>query len=137
MLMPNHLKQLRIKSGYTMKQLSQMSGVSPSTICELEKTGKQPTEAAGERLAKALGVSVDALRGFDHPYVQARLTKPRETGDYLCAYRSSVRGPYTYAVLHYDVSYGTWSIDTGRSGPYVVDTSTVRWWAEIPAAPEF
>jgi transcriptional regulator with XRE-family HTH domain len=56
------LKELRIKAGMTQKQLSEASGLSQNGISQLENGNRDPVWSAVQSLARALGVSSEALR---------------------------------------------------------------------------
>lgn len=56
----------RIKRGYTLKQLEQLSGISKSTIDNIENGVSCPTLLQLEQLAKALDVRITDL--FDSDY---------------------------------------------------------------------
>ena len=131
----NHIKQIRIKKNMSAKELSRLSGVSASTISKLENGGYQPSIEVCNKLAEALGVEPDQIRGLDHPYVQSKLNPPRWGGDYLCAYRTSIRSPYKYQVFHYDILKREWTFTDG-TGTGRVDPNVIKWWATIEPAPE-
>jgi transcriptional regulator with XRE-family HTH domain len=50
------VKQLRQNRGLTLEQLSKISGISRSSISELENNISSPTAKTVSALAKALGV---------------------------------------------------------------------------------
>ena len=55
------LRQLRVKRQLTQVQLAAKVGVTQSYIGQIERGEKVPTLAVARALAKALGVTVDAL----------------------------------------------------------------------------
>lgn len=61
-----NLKKIRIKRGFSIPQLAELSGVHRRTIQDIEKSGVCKTDTA-TRLAHALGVDLDQLLGYQ-PY---------------------------------------------------------------------
>lgn len=55
------IKQLRERKGWTQEQLAEASGLHRVTIARYETTENGMTLDSASRLAKALGVTVDAL----------------------------------------------------------------------------
>jgi len=62
--LPERLKECRIKSGMTQKQLSKKAEVSPSQLSKYESGKEIPRKASAIRLAKALSVSYEYLYGL-------------------------------------------------------------------------
>lgn len=58
------LRELRIEKGFTIKKLSELSGVPTRTIEQIQKTGVSKTDTA-MKLARALNVSLDELCEFE------------------------------------------------------------------------
>lgn len=67
----NKLAELRATQGLTVRELSEKSGVSPTTINRLEKGHIKSHAVTIGRLAKALGVELATLREF---IVEAKTT---------------------------------------------------------------
>ena len=60
MSLGNNLKAIRTARGITISQLSSMTGVSRSTITDIENDkGRKPNTVTLEKFAEALNVSVD------------------------------------------------------------------------------
>lgn len=57
------LKKFRIKKKYTLRQLSELSGISVSFISDIENGRRNPSIDTLNSIAKALNVSVDRLLG--------------------------------------------------------------------------
>jgi transcriptional regulator with XRE-family HTH domain len=55
------LRQLRIERKYTLRQLSQKSGISHNYICDVEHGRSEPSLAKLRLLASALEVSEDVF----------------------------------------------------------------------------
>lgn len=55
------LKQIRIKNGYSLQQLSKMTGISSSHLNYIEKNEKEPSLSMAVRIAQALNVKIDEL----------------------------------------------------------------------------
>lgn len=60
-MVENCIKECREKLGLSQEQLSMKSGVSRSTISEIETGTHSPTIEVALRLAQALGASVESL----------------------------------------------------------------------------
>ena len=60
--MKNRLKEFREKKGLSQEQLAEMSGISRTTISDLENEKKQvTTNVTLEKLANALGKKVTSI----------------------------------------------------------------------------
>jgi transcriptional regulator with XRE-family HTH domain len=57
------VKALRAKSGLTQEGLARKADVTLSTVRKLEQTNADPSWDTAQRIAKALGVSLDKLAG--------------------------------------------------------------------------
>ena len=55
------IREVRGKSGLSLRQLAEKAGVDFSTIHRIEQGGESPRFATLEKLAKALGISVRDL----------------------------------------------------------------------------
>lgn len=55
------IKDIRIKKGYTLKQLSRISGVSTTHINDIENNFKKPSFSIILALCKALKVNVNDI----------------------------------------------------------------------------
>jgi transcriptional regulator with XRE-family HTH domain len=55
------LKELRLAAGLTQEALARSTGISTSTVAKIEHRGIDPAWSTVVRLAKGLGVSLDAL----------------------------------------------------------------------------
>ena len=79
------LKKLRAEAGLTQKQLADMSGVGQNTIARYELGQREPSLAAGQALAKALGVSCEVFADVDPPKIseekspESEAKTPRKT----------------------------------------------------------
>jgi len=60
-LIAKRIHNLRQKSGYTLSQIAELSGVSRSMISLIERGETSPTAAVLNKLADALGVSLASL----------------------------------------------------------------------------
>lgn len=56
-----HIKVLRLKKGWSQTQLAERAGLSQTTISTLENRTNRPDAVTLNQVAKALGVTVDAL----------------------------------------------------------------------------
>ena len=64
---PDRLHELRTRQGLTQSELARLARMPPAAISHFERGYRVPTSATLERLAEALGVSVDLLLGRDAP----------------------------------------------------------------------
>ena len=55
------LKQIRIEKGYSLEQLSRITGVSSSHLNYIEKNQKEPTLSVLIRISQALNVKIEEL----------------------------------------------------------------------------
>ena len=55
------LKQIRIKNGYSLRQLSKMTGISSSHLNYIEKNEKEPSLSMAVRITQALNIKIDEL----------------------------------------------------------------------------
>ena len=69
------LKTLRVKAGATQSQLAEAAGVSVDALRSYEHGKRQPTWQADQALADALAVSTERLR--DRPKPRARKAKAK------------------------------------------------------------
>ena len=72
----NHLKEIRKKLGVSKWKLAQLTGLNWKTIHRIELNKHIPFERSKERIAKALGISVEDIfppRDVEHILI----TKPR------------------------------------------------------------
>ncbi|WP_339389438.1 helix-turn-helix domain-containing protein [Nitrosomonas sp. Nm33] len=58
---PESFRALRLRAGYSQKQLAQKIGMSQPNICELESGKRKPSSDTLLRLAKALGTTTDIV----------------------------------------------------------------------------
>lgn len=58
---PSRLRERRHACGFVLQQLAVLSGVSITTIVSIEKWGHQATYPTYEKLATALGTTVEDL----------------------------------------------------------------------------
>jgi len=67
------LRQSRRDRGWTLRQLAERSGLSPSHLCGIERGTQRPSTGALDRLALAFGVSLGAItQGIWRPRPRAR-----------------------------------------------------------------
>jgi len=74
-----HVRQLRLARKLTQMDLAELSGITQSTLSEIERGTRQGgglTLRAARRLAFALGVSLDALAGTPADDEDEEHTKP-------------------------------------------------------------
>ncbi|MFD1205361.1 helix-turn-helix domain-containing protein [Sporosarcina contaminans] len=64
------VRKLRQEQGYSLQQLADSSGVSPSMISQIERRNADPTLTTLYKLCKGLGVSISALLGEDEQSTQ-------------------------------------------------------------------
>jgi DNA-binding XRE family transcriptional regulator len=57
----NLLKQVRQRHDLAIYGLSALSGVSPTTLCAIERWDYRPGDEVRERIANALGVSISTI----------------------------------------------------------------------------
>ena len=55
------LKDIRKKNGYSLEQLSRLTGISSSHLNYIEKNEKEPTISVMVRIAQVLNVKIDEL----------------------------------------------------------------------------
>ena len=61
----NNLKKLREKKGFSQDRLAKLADVANNTIIKIEQgENTNPTLATLKKIAKALGVSLDDLTGY-------------------------------------------------------------------------
>lgn len=128
----NNIRYYRKKAGLTQKELAKISGVSESTITNLERRGSQPSERVREFLADALHVDEEKLCGYDSPYVSCLAALPNADGDYLCAFKIHPRAPFNFAVLHYSKRQKLWM---APAAGVILNSRNVKWWMDIPKLP--
>lgn len=58
--------EVRIKHGLTLKQMSELTGISKTTLNEIENDNRSPTLETLVQVAKALGIKVTDL--FESEY---------------------------------------------------------------------
>lgn len=57
--------EVRTQKGFTQRQLAELAQIAPGSLSAYEKGQKAPPVDVAARIAKALGVSLDWLFGFD------------------------------------------------------------------------
>ena len=67
MLLSKRLKELRINSGLTQRELGELVNVTKVSICCYENGTRVPTLDTLTKLGKVLDVDVDYLLGYDNP----------------------------------------------------------------------
>ena len=67
----DRVKELRLKRGWTLDELSAACGVSRSMLSQIERNGVNPTVAVALRIAQAFGIALGTL--VDAPAVAARI----------------------------------------------------------------
>ena len=67
MLLSKRLKELRINSGLTQRELGERVNVTKVSICFYENGTRTPTLDTLTKLGKVLDVDVDYLLGYDNP----------------------------------------------------------------------
>ena len=67
MLLSKRLKELRINSGLTQRELGERVNVTKVSICCYENGTRVPTLDTLTKLGKVLDVDVDYLLGYDNP----------------------------------------------------------------------
>ncbi len=71
-ILGENIKKLRDRAGYSIRKLSEVSGVSKSVICEIESgKAKKPRFETITKLAVALNVTPETLNDmeFEHEYI--------------------------------------------------------------------
>jgi len=59
--MSTRLRQLRVERGWTQAQLADRASVAQSTLSQYESGTVNPTLKVAQRIASALGVSLEAI----------------------------------------------------------------------------
>jgi len=67
----DRVKELRLKRGWTLDELSAACGVSRSMLSQIERNGVNPTVAVALRIAQAFGIPLGTL--VDAPAAAARI----------------------------------------------------------------
>ncbi len=80
------LRDVRLRSGLSLREVSRQLGVSPSFVSQLENGKSQPSVATLYSIAQLLEVSIDELFSVDGPRVAEALPVPA-----LAAVRGPVR----------------------------------------------
>lgn len=62
--MKNRIKELRLKTGLTLRALGEKVGLANSTLSQYETGKREPRFETWERLADFFGVSVPYLQGY-------------------------------------------------------------------------
>ena len=62
--MKNRIKELRLKTGLTLRALGEKVGLANSTLSQYETGKREPRLETWERLADFFGVSVPYLQGY-------------------------------------------------------------------------
>lgn len=57
------VRAFRKLKGYTQQRFAEKVGLSLSVLGEIERESRQPTEEQLERIATALGVAIDEVKG--------------------------------------------------------------------------
>src|SRR5215831_9378607 len=57
----SRLKNVRVKAGWTLRELARQAGVSPSFVSQIENGKSQPSVATLYEFAQLLNVSIDEL----------------------------------------------------------------------------
>jgi len=71
------VRRLRRRSGLTLEQLAEASGVSRAMLSSVERGDKNPTLPVLARIAAGLGVTMSELMGEPTPWVAASVTTRR------------------------------------------------------------
>ena len=111
------IKQVRTEKGLTQQALAEMTGISRANIARLETSEKNPTVGTLEKVCKALGIEVEAVR------------KPENEVDYGSLLSTFMRGQQS-AVLLEEPDYKTdlvlFNSNDGKvSLPVAVENETV------------
>ena len=87
------LRRMREERGISVEGLAEKSGVSVSTIREVERGAREARMDTVAKLAKPLGLTFDEVWGLDEQSLLARLRSVRASGDRasLFAYWSAAR----------------------------------------------
>lgn len=70
------LHRLRTKAGLTQLELAYRAGLTPATVCRIERGHQAPTLKTCYQIASALGVNVGTLIGDPAHVRPARLPRP-------------------------------------------------------------
>jgi transcriptional regulator with XRE-family HTH domain len=65
--MGQRLKALRLAARMTQRELAERSGIPLGTLVNWEQDRNEPALSAAVPLARALGISLDVLAGYDPP----------------------------------------------------------------------
>lgn len=86
-----NLQEIRIRKGFTQKQVADVIGCLPSVYSRYETGVREPSVAILKELASLFGVSVDELVGYDAPknsglseYETALIAAAREADERAC-----------------------------------------------------
>lgn len=77
------LKSLRKEKGYTIQQVSDGTGLPPTSLKYWEKGERQPAADVLPKLAEFYGISIDELLGYKAPNMPAALEEPKEVFEEL------------------------------------------------------
>lgn len=62
-----NLRRARLEKKLTQQQVADLLGVAKSTYCQYETGASEPNILRLKKLAKILGINIDALLGFEPP----------------------------------------------------------------------
>jgi transcriptional regulator with XRE-family HTH domain len=86
--MKNRIKELRLKTGLTLRALGEKVGLANSTLSQYETGKREPRFETWQKLANYFGVSVPSLMGLDEI-----------TTNKIYMFQGNHLGDYSFAVL--------------------------------------
>jgi transcriptional regulator with XRE-family HTH domain len=72
------LKEIRARAGLTQEALARAADISLSAVTKLESGKVDPTWGTVQRIAKALGVSVEAFKDEESPELEPTRPAPKK-----------------------------------------------------------
>jgi transcriptional regulator with XRE-family HTH domain len=73
------VRMLREQLGFSLREFSRRTGISPSFLCEVESGRRNPGPERLDRIAETLGVPVSELVNLDHRITMAMLGEMLDT----------------------------------------------------------
>lgn len=65
-----HLRELRQRYGFSVKEIAEMAGTTARVIANAEELGERPGPELEQKIAKAIGFRVDLIFQDDKPQTE-------------------------------------------------------------------